>query len=144
MEKIKMNYIHESIYFLCVFLVSFPIAVWLGINTVSQAPIMLVLLSGIIVYFYITDKIIYFGYSIGVTGISFYKKNKPIVIGWNHVSIQKDFFGQKIILGDTRKSFYIATVYRNSIIKLIKKYCPTDHELYKTIEEFSASKNIPF
>jgi len=140
MEKIKINYTHLSIVLFCSFLVTFPIAVWVGINTISQAPILLIILFGIILYSYITDKVIRSGYFISSKGISFYKKSELITIDWKQVSIKKDFFGQRIVLGDTSKKLNIDTFYRNSIIKLIKEYCPADHEAYKAIEIFNLNK----
>lgn len=125
-----------SIALLCSFLVVFPIAVWLGINTISQAPTLLIILFGIIIYSYISDKLIRVGYFISSKGISFYKKSELITVEWKQVSIKKDFFGHGIVLGDTNKKLNIDTFYRNSIIKLLKEHCPADHEVYKAIENF--------
>lgn len=122
-----------SIVLLCSFLVTFPIAVWFDINTISQAPILLIILFGIVIYSYITDKLIWVGYFISHRGISFYKKNELITIDWKNISINKGFFGQQIVIGDTNKRINIDTFYQASIIKLIKEHCPEDHDVYKAI-----------
>lgn len=140
MEKIKMDYLKFWLATLVTSSLIFITGIKLKINDFSQVPLFILITFGIVLYVYILDKFTQTGYSVTHTGI--YADKKLTV--WNEVSIQKDYFVWKILLQDRNIRIHFDKFHQKSIITLIKKYCPHDHELYKTIKEYAEKENIQF
>jgi len=140
MEKIKMDYLKFWLFSLCIYIPLFTIAVIYKVNQLSHAPIHLLVSLGIIIYLYILERFSSSGYFINHDGISYKNSLTP----WDKISIRKDFFVWKILLQDRNKKIHFDKFHQKSIINLIKKYCPKNHEVYKTIEEYSEEKKTHF
>lgn len=139
MEKIRMDYLKFWLMTFMISLILFSIAVILKINELSQAPIFILATFGIILYIYIVDEFTQSGYYVNTDGIYVNKK----LTAWDQISIQKDSFIWKILLTDRNIKIHFDKFHQRSIINLVRKYCPKDHELYQLIEEYNR-KNLRF
>lgn len=135
-----MDYWKFWLFGLCVYIPLFATAVIYKINQLSQAPIHLLVSFGIIIYLYILEKFSSSGYFVNKDGI-FYKN---ALTPWDKISIREDFFVWKILLQDRNKNIHFDKFHQKSIIKLIKKYCPQNHELYKMVDEYAKKRNLSF
>lgn len=140
MEKIKIDYFKFWLMTLFISVLILSIGVGYKINEFSQAPVFIIATLGIILYVYILDEFTESGYRISTDGIYINKKLTP----WDQVSINKDPFVWKILLQDRKTNIHFDQFHQKSILKLIKKYCPPNHMLYKTLEEFAQKKDLPF
>ena len=118
----------------------FTIGVRIKFNEFSQAPFFLLATFGIILYLYILDNFTQSGYFVISEGIYFNKKLTP----WDQVSLKKDSFVWKILLQDRNLNIHFDRFHQKSILILVKRHCPKEHELYKSLEEFAKDRNLPF
>jgi hypothetical protein len=140
MEKIKIDYLKFWLMTLVISAFILSIGVGLKINEFSQAPVLILATFGIILYVYILDEFTESGYRISTDGIYI---NKKLTSG-DQVSNNKDTPVWKILLQDINTNIHFDQLHQKSILKLIKKYCPQNHILYKTLEEYAQKKDLPF
>lgn len=145
MEKIRISHKRDSKIFLIAYIVVAAISV---IFFKVKIEIILILgLNGaltflmITLYNYVTFSFIYFSNQ----GLIFNTPLRKREIKWEELSIvlkNKEEYQVKIILKsyDFERKMTIDHLTIESLIDLAKKHCPKEHDLYKTIEDFSKNK----
>ncbi len=149
MEKIRTNYFLVFTFVLLFILITISILVLFNIVDIDEArkigiysPI--IVLS--IVIFSLRNKS---GQYLNKEGISCIDLKGETFIEWHNITFstnnQVPYLNELIIKNKQGEPIYRLNYFdRKSFLKLIKKYCPPDHELYKFVQEYAKNKEIPF